>query len=118
MRCQDPLDAEVAGDPRECMTLRAAPTLKAKDVLDTLVALSPTRGAHKHVRGSNRSESTAHLMERWLAHVSVATLFMEPASTWEIGFPRGHDDSRDPIVVREPMVSPLRALDVFVFHFP
>ena len=43
-------------------------------------------GPPEYLRSDNGPEFTAKLVRRWLGHVGVETLFIEPGSPWENGY--------------------------------
>jgi len=55
-------------------------------VLEELTQLFVTRGVPDHIRSDNGPEFTAKRVRKWLAHLGVKTLFIEPGSPWENGY--------------------------------
>ena len=43
-------------------------------------------GAPEYIRSDNGSEFTAKVVRRWLSHIGVQTLYIEPGSPWENGY--------------------------------
>jgi transposase InsO family protein len=42
--------------------------------------------APEYIRSDNGSEFTAKVVRRWLSHIGVQTLYIEPGSPWENGY--------------------------------
>ena len=79
---------------RECLAVRVARRLTHKDVMDVLYDLFCERGVPVHIRSDNGSEFTAQRVRTWLSKLSVKTLFIEPGSPWENGYPADHNLAR------------------------
>jgi len=45
-----------------------------------------TRGVPEYIHSDNGAEFTAKAVRKWLSHVGVSTLYIEPGSPWENGF--------------------------------
>jgi putative transposase len=45
------------------------------------------RGEPAYIRSDNGPEFTAKKVKKWLAAMGVKTLFIEPGSPWENGYP-------------------------------
>jgi transposase InsO family protein len=43
-------------------------------------------GVPDYIRSDNGSEFTAKVVRRWLSHIGVQTLYIEPGSSWENGY--------------------------------
>jgi transposase InsO family protein len=71
---------------RECLAIVVERNLRSDDVLDCLTDLFIRHGAPEHIRSDNGSEFTAKLVRRWLSHMGVQTLYIEPGSPWENGY--------------------------------
>ena len=61
---------------RQCLAIKVARKIRAHDVLEVLADLFARYGP----------ECTAKLVRRWLARLSVQTLYIEPGSPWENGY--------------------------------
>ena len=72
---------------RECLAIVVARKIRAHDVLEVLADLFVRHGPPEYLRSDNGPEFTAKLVRRWLGRVGVETLFIEPGSPWENGFP-------------------------------
>ena len=71
---------------RECLTLKVDRSITSEDVIDTLAELFAMRGVPRGIRSDNGPEFIARSLQRWLNHVAVETLFIEPASPRENGY--------------------------------
>jgi putative transposase len=71
---------------RECLAIVTERSLKSDDVLDCLTEMFIRHGAPEYVRSDNGSEFTAKVVRRWLSHIGVQTLYIEPGSPWENGY--------------------------------
>jgi transposase InsO family protein len=71
---------------RECLAIVTERSLKSDDVLDCLTEVFIRHGAPEFIRSDNGSEFTAKLVRRWLSHIGVQTLYIEPGSPWENGY--------------------------------
>lgn len=71
---------------RECLAIVVERNLRSDDVLDCLTDLFIRHGVPEHIRSDNGSEFTAKLIRRWLSHMGVQTLYIEPGSPWENGY--------------------------------
>ena len=71
---------------RECLAIITERSLKSDDVLDCLAGLFIRHGAPEYIRSDNGSEFTAKVVRRWLSHIGVQTLYIEPGSPWENGY--------------------------------
>jgi putative transposase len=71
---------------RECLAIVTERSLKSDDVLDCLTEMFIRHGAPEYIRSDNGSEFTAKVVRRWLSHIGVQTLYIEPGSPWENGY--------------------------------
>jgi transposase InsO family protein len=71
---------------RECLFIKAARSLKARDVSDVLFYLFNTRGMPCYIRSDNGSEFIEKELRAWFAKIGVRTTFIEPGSPWENGY--------------------------------
>lgn len=71
---------------RECLAIITERSLKSDDVLDCLTEMFIRHGAPAYIRSDNGSEFTAKVIRRWLSHIGVQTLYIEPGSPWENGY--------------------------------
>jgi putative transposase len=74
---------------RECLAIVAERNLTSDDVLDCLTDMFIRHGAPEYIRSDNGSEFTAKAVRRWLSHIGVQTLYIEPGSPWENGYIEG-----------------------------
>ena len=87
---------------RECLALKAARSLKARDVLSCLDDLFMSRGFPEHIRSDNGSEFTAKAVRDWLKTLAVSPLYIEPGSPWENGYVESFNGKlRDELLNRE-----------------
>lgn len=71
---------------RECLAIIVERGLTSDDVLDCLTELFIRHGVPEYIRSDNGSEFTAKVVRRWLSHIGVQTLYIEPGSPWENGY--------------------------------
>ena len=71
---------------RECLAIVTERSLKSDDVLDCLTEMFIRHGAPEYIRSDNGAEFTAKVVRRWLSHIGVQTLYIEPGSPWENGY--------------------------------
>jgi len=87
---------------RECLAALVKRHIPSQDVIDQLFQLIIFRGIPEHIRSDNGSEFTAQAIRRWLSHVGVKTLFIEPGSPWENGYIESFNGKmRDELLNRE-----------------
>ena len=70
----------------ECLAIVTERSLTSDDVLDCLAELFIRHGVPEYIRSDNGSEFTANVVRRWLSHIGVQTLYIEPGSPWENGY--------------------------------
>ena len=71
---------------RECLASVVARRIRSQDVLLILADLFLSRGIPTHIRSDNGPEFIAIRLRRWLKHLNVAPLYIEPRSPWENGY--------------------------------
>lgn len=71
---------------RECLALHVSRVLRSEQVLVVLAELFVERGVPAYIRSDNGPEFTAKAVREWLPRVGVATLYIEPGSSWENGY--------------------------------
>ena len=71
---------------KECLSITVNRKIGAQDVIDALFNLFIFRGIPEHIRSDNGPEFTAKAVRKWLNHLEVKTLFIEPGSPWENGY--------------------------------
>lgn len=87
---------------RECLALKVDRSITSQDVLDTLAELFAMYGVPRHIRSDNGPEFIARAIQRWLAHVGVEALYIEPGSPWENGYAESfHSRVRDEFLALE-----------------
>jgi putative transposase len=87
---------------RECLAILVKRRITSQDVIDQLFQLFIFRGIPGHIRSDNGPEFTAKAIRRWLNHVGVETLFIEPGSPWENGYIESFNGKlRDELLNRE-----------------
>jgi transposase InsO family protein len=87
---------------RECLAILVARKIKNQDVIDLLFDLFILRGIPQYIRSDNGPEFAARTVRRWLARLSVGTLFIEPGSPWENGYIESFNGKlRDELLSRE-----------------
>jgi transposase InsO family protein len=91
---------------RECLTLVAARSITAEDVLDVLVELFVIRGVPRHLRSDNGPEFSAQAVRTWLERTGASTLYIAPGAPWENGYAESfHSRLRDELLNVEDFVS-------------
>lgn len=87
---------------RECLALKTGRKLTSEDVIQALADLFIERGAPMYLRSDNGPEFTATAVRKWLARLSVQTLFIEPGCPWENGYVESFNGKlRDELLNRE-----------------
>jgi putative transposase len=87
---------------RECLITRVDRKISSQDVIDELFNLFVLRGIPEHIRSDNGPEFTSGAVRRWLNHLGVKTLFIEPGSPWENGYIESFNGKlRDELLDRE-----------------
>jgi transposase InsO family protein len=87
---------------RECLALKVSRSITSEDVIDTLAELLAMRGVPRFIRSDNGPEFVATNVRRWLEHVGVGTLYVEPDSPWENGYAESfHSRLRDEFLALE-----------------
>lgn len=71
---------------RECLAIRVARSINAREVIETLADVMLHRGIPQHIRSDNGPEFTAKVIRQWLASIGTKTLYIEPGSPWENGY--------------------------------
>jgi len=71
-------------------------------VIEELFNLFIFRGIPEHIRSDNGPEFTAKAVRKWLNHLGVRTLYIEPGSPWENGYIESFNGKlRDELLNRE-----------------
>jgi len=87
---------------RECLAILVKRRISSQDVIDQLFQLFIFRGIPEHIRSDNGPEFTSKMIRRWLNHLGVKTLFIEPGSPWENGYIESFNGKlRDELLNRE-----------------
>ena len=87
---------------KECLSITVNRKIGAQDVIDALFNLFVFRGIPEHIRSDNGPEFTAKAVRKWLNHLEVKTLFIEPGSPWENGYIESFNGKlRDELLNRE-----------------
>jgi putative transposase len=68
---------------KESLAGLAKQRITSDDVLETLGELFLKNGIPEYIRSDNGLEFTAIRLRKWLKHLGVKTLFIEPGSPWE-----------------------------------
>ena len=71
---------------REGLAIKVDKSIKAKDVICTLVDLFSERGAPMYLRSDNGPEFIEKTLKRWLAQNGTDTIHIEPGKPWQNGF--------------------------------
>ena len=87
---------------RECLAIRAGPSSRSPDVVETLDGLMAYKGVPEHIRSDNGPEFTARSIREWLGGVGARTLYIDPGSPWENGYVESFNGKlRDELLDRE-----------------
>ena len=87
---------------RESLSGKVNRKISSQDVIDELFNLFIFRGIPEHIRSDNGPEFAAKVVRRWLNHLGVKTLFIEPGSPWENGYIESFNGKlRDELLDRE-----------------
>ena len=87
---------------RECLALLVNRSITSQGVIDQLFNLFLLRGIPEHIRSDNGTEFTASEIRKWLGHLGVKALFIEPGSPWENGYIESFNGKlRDELLNRE-----------------
>jgi len=68
---------------REGLAIKVDKSIKAIDVMCTLVDLFSTRGAPMYLRSDNGPEFIEKALTRWLAKNGTSTIYIEPGKPWQ-----------------------------------
>lgn len=91
---------------RECLSMHAAWSIRAVDVIGVVEAAIARYGAPEHIRSDNGPEFIAYAIRDWLADQSIKTIYIEPGAPWENGHIESfHDKLRDECLNRELFAS-------------
>ena len=60
--------------------------IKSQDVILVLAELFLQKGIPEHIRSDNGPEFVAKKLVKWLKHLEVGPLFIQPGSPWENGY--------------------------------
>jgi len=102
---------------RECLAISVKRRITSQDVIDQLFQLFIFRSLPGHIRSDNGPEFTAKAIRRWLNHVGVETLFIEPGSPWENGYIESFNGKlRDELLNRE-IFTTLTEAQVLIEHW-
>ena len=63
---------------RECLAIRAQRSIRASDVIETLVGLMTDKGVPDHIRSDNGPEFTARAVREWLEGVGPGACTSSP----------------------------------------
>jgi putative transposase len=70
---------------RQCLLLKARPSIRAADLVKELSWLFLVHGKPKKIRFDNGPEFRSHTLTEWLTEKEVETGFIEPGSPWQNG---------------------------------
>lgn len=77
---------------RECLAIRAAPSIPASAVVGVLEWLFLIRGIPGYIRSDNGPEFISRAVCQWLRESGCQTLFIKPGSPWENGYIESFND--------------------------
>lgn len=91
---------------RECVAVHLARKITAQDLIVVMDQVVAERGAPGFIRSDNGPEFIARMLQNWLAHREIKTLYIEPGSPWQNGYCESFNGSlRDECLDRELMLS-------------
>jgi transposase InsO family protein len=99
---------------RECLALVVDTKLNSTHVLETLAELFIQRGLPAHIRSDNGPEFCAQAVKRWLDHLQVKTLFIEPGSPWENGYVESFNGNLRDELLNGEVFTPLKEAHVLI----
>lgn len=95
---------------RQCMSIHAAWSIRAVDVITVVEAAFARYGVPKHLRSDNGPEFIAYAIQDWMEERQIKSLYIRPGSPWENGHIESfHDKLRDECLNREIFGSLLEA---------
>ena len=71
---------------REGLAIKVDKSIKAKDVICTLLDLFSERGAPMYLRSDNRPEFIEKALKKWLVKNGTDTIYIEPGKPWQNAF--------------------------------
>ena len=71
---------------KECLATFTKRKIKSQDVILVLAELFLQKGIPEHIRSDNGPEFVAKKLVKWLKHLEVGPLFIQPGSPWENGY--------------------------------
>ena len=71
---------------REALAIKVDKSIKATDIICTLLNLFFERGAPMYLRSDNGPEFIEKTLKRWLAKNGTDTIHIEPGKPWQNGF--------------------------------
>ena len=91
---------------RECVAVHVARKIVAADLITIMEQVIAERGAPGFIRSDNGPEFIAKMLQSWLAHKAIKTLYIEPGSPWQNGFAESFNGSlRAECIDRELLLS-------------
>ena len=70
---------------RECLAIHVARTITSSDLITLMDNLIAKRGIPGHIRSDNGPEVIAKILQKWLQHRNIKTLYIDPGSPWQNG---------------------------------
>jgi putative transposase len=71
---------------RLCLGIRVGSRCQAKDVVAVLDELTSLYPAPALSHSDNGPELITHALKRWIENSGTTTAYIQPVSTWQIGF--------------------------------
>lgn len=71
---------------RESLATEVRRSFTSMDVIEVLSDLFIIHGQPEYIRSDNGPEFTSKAIRKWLSHLNVGPLFIEPGSPWENGY--------------------------------
>ena len=71
---------------RESLATEVRRSFTSMDVIEVLSDLFIIHGQPEYIRSDNGPEFTSIAIRKWLSHLNVGPLFIEPGSPWENGY--------------------------------
>ncbi len=95
---------------REALAIKVDKSIKATDIICTLLDLFFERGAPMYLRSDNGPEFIEKILKRWLAKNGTDTIHIEPVKPWQNGFIESFTSKvRDEFLNMEVFYTPFRS---------
>ena len=91
---------------RECHQLHVDRSIGSKKVKEQLMGVIEAQGAPAYIRSDNGPEFIGKELCKWLEHLKIKTLYIEPGCPWQNGYVESfHDKFRRECLARELFIT-------------